>query len=181
MLECRTAISLDFHSRNIYSATEQTACWKETKISAMNELSLRGICDGIMSLTNLSKPITVPPGFVGMTAPWGCCNPSLWADGQAAGLSLHRVFSAPSALCCALRPASWCRNHHKGQEQHQLGWLCTYICVLSDVIIQYQIIIEGWPWMPLRMEHPQPLWSGLSLETDWHPYSCKELTLPQLS
>lgn len=146
-LECRIAIPHDFHSCNIYSAAEQTGCWKETRISAMNELSLRGVCDGIMLLTNLSKPITVPPGFVDMTAPCGCCNPSLWADGQAAGLSLHHVFSAPSALRCggaALRPASRCQNPCKGQEQHQLGWLCVYICIFSDVIIQHRIIID-WP------------------------------------
>lgn len=44
--------------------------WKGRKINTVNELALRGICDKIMNLTNFSKPITAPPGFVNMKAQW---------------------------------------------------------------------------------------------------------------
>lgn len=44
--------------------------WKGEKINTVDELALRGICDKIINLTNFSKPITAPPGFVDMKARW---------------------------------------------------------------------------------------------------------------
>lgn len=39
-------------------------------MNAVDELALRGVCDQIMNLTNYSKPITTPPGFVSKQAQW---------------------------------------------------------------------------------------------------------------
>lgn len=44
--------------------------WKGRETNTVDELALRGICDQIMNLTNSSKPITAPPGFVSVQAQW---------------------------------------------------------------------------------------------------------------
>lgn len=44
--------------------------WKGREMNAVDELALRGVCDQIMTLTNYSKPITAPPGFVSVQAQW---------------------------------------------------------------------------------------------------------------
>lgn len=43
---------------------------KGREMNAVDELALRGVCDQIMNLTNYSKPITAPPGFVSVQAQW---------------------------------------------------------------------------------------------------------------